>query len=80
MAVPKIIPHNSMDKKDRKTFYMLISLSVGVVCSLLILCVAILAPSLFEETQRGMVAGITFLAGLSIMALLVSFSWQFYCC
>jgi twitching motility protein PilJ len=76
MAVPKIIPHNSMDKKDRKTFYVLIGLSVGVVCSLAVLCLAVLAPSLFEETQRSMVTGVTFLAGISIMALLVSFSWR----
>ena len=65
-----------MDKKDRRTFYMLMVLSVGVVCSLAVLCVAVLAPSLIAETQRTMVAGVTFLVGVSAMILLVSFSWR----
>lgn len=76
MAVPKIISHNSIDKKDRRTFYMLIGLSVSVVCTLAVLCIAVVVPSLFEEAQRGLVAGVTFFVGASIMALLVGFSWR----
>jgi len=76
MAVPKIITRNSMDKKDRTTFYMLIVLSAGIVCALAMLCMMVFMPTMFIDAQRIMVAGGTFLAGLSVMALLVMFSWR----
>ena len=76
MAVPKIIPHNSIDKKDRATFYMPAGLSIGVVCALAMLCIMVFAPAMFVDAQRIMVAGGVFLAGISVMALLVMFSWR----
>ncbi len=76
MAVPKIITHNSMDKKDRTTLYMLIGLSFAVVCTLAMLCAMVFMPSLFVDSQRMIVAAGTMLVGLSFMALLVMFSWR----
>ena len=76
MAVPKIFAHDSMDKRDRTTFYLLMGLSVGVVCSLAVLCMTVLAPAMFAEAQRTLVAGVTFLVGVAIMVLLMSFSWR----
>ena len=63
-----------MDRKDRTTLYMLLGLSAGVVCALATLCVMVFAPALFDDTQRAMMAASTFLAGLSVMGLLVMFS------
>ncbi len=76
MVGEKIISHNSMDNKDRRTFYMLMGLSLIIVCSLAVLCVAVLMPSMFAETQRPMVASVTLIVGVSIMAILVTFSWR----
>ena len=76
MAVPKMIPRNSMDTKDRATFYMLVGLSVCVVSSLVVLCAAVLLPSVFAGTQILMVTGITFVFGVCAMAMLVMFSWR----
>ena len=74
MAVPKIITHNTMDRKDRTTLYMLLGLSAGVVCALATLCIMVFAPALFDDAQRAMMAAATFLVGLSVMGLLVMFS------
>lgn len=76
MAVPKIITHNSMDKKDRTTLYMLAGLALAVVCTLAVLCMMVLMPGMFVESQRLLVAVGTFLAGVSVMALLVMFSFR----
>lgn len=63
-----------MDKKDRATFYMLMALMLGVVCALAVLCLMVIVPTMFVDTQRMTIAGGAFIAGLAVMALVVMFS------
>ncbi len=71
MAAPKIIPRNSIDSKDRITFYILLGLVVGVICSLAMMFVAVITPGVFPQDKTVTIASAGFVVGVAALAMLV---------
>lgn len=71
MAAPKIIPRNSIDSKDRMTFYILLGLVVGVICSLAMMFVAVITPGVFPQDKIVTIASAGFVVGVAALAMLV---------
>ena len=71
MAAPKIIPRNSIDSKDKVTFYLLLGLVVGVIVSLAIMFVSVITPGVFPQDQTVTIASAALVIGIAALAMLV---------
>lgn len=72
MAVPKIIPRNTIGDKDRAAITIMLCLSAGVVISLSLVSAAVWMPSLFNPEQLNMIVAVALGVGvLSITAFYV---------
>ncbi len=60
-----------MDSRDRVTFYLLLGLVVGVICSLAVMFVAVITPGVFPQEKTVTIASGALVIGVAALAMLI---------
>ena len=60
-----------MDSRDRVTFYLLLGLVVGVICSLAVMFVAVITPGVFPQEKTVTITSGALVIGVAALAMLI---------
>ena len=74
MAVPKIIPRNTIGDKDHTALFIMLCLSAGIVISLGVISAAVWVPALFMPEQLKIITSVALAIGLLSIAAFYIFS------